>query len=106
MGKHAAPINIHPCVAAAVGRSSAEKLSLIEHVLDDLCKHMEKRGYSFENEADGPANFFARDTEGAAAASELLRGLLRIIWAEKVVDGMGLMAPTNIAGKKQNFRNN
>ena len=46
------------------------------------------------------------DTEGAAAANELLLGLLGIIWAEKVVDGMGLMAPTNIAGKKQNFRNN
>jgi hypothetical protein len=84
-------------VAAAVGRPPAEKLEMVENALFALCKHIEDRGYSFGDMADNgenaPVRFFAEDENGARRASELVRFLLGVIWAEEIVKDRGMLVP-------------
>jgi hypothetical protein len=85
----ATPIDLPPFIAMAAGQGAATRLRLIEHMTRDLCNYIAGRDYSFDDTSNSPLAFFTEDKQGPKAAADLLRHLLNILMANRLLKQRG-----------------
>ena len=92
----ATPIDLPPFIAMAAGQGAATRLRLIEYMTRDLCNYITSRGYSFDDTHNPPLAFFTEDQQGPKAAADLLRHLLGILMANRLLKKRGQLAPSQV----------